>query len=82
MLARLHLSGAERARGGNAWGRQKKKAHAGEVLRLSRELMAYVAWWRWHLGEKAGQVGERITAPSISFAKQVPSRSWFSDAST
>jgi len=44
--------------------------------------MAEVGWWRWYLGEGAGEVGSRITAASFSFAKQVPSRSWFSDAST
>ncbi|CAB1100196.1 unnamed protein product [Ectocarpus sp. CCAP 1310/34] len=44
--------------------------------------MAEVGWWRWYLGGGAGEVGRKITAASFSFAKQVPSRSWFSDAST
>lgn len=61
-LAGLHLGGAKRARGGDTWGRQMKKAHAGEVLRLSRDFMEDVPWWRWYLGEGAGQIGERITA--------------------
>ncbi|CAB1120742.1 unnamed protein product [Ectocarpus sp. CCAP 1310/34] len=32
--------------------------------------------------EGAGEVGSKTTAASFSFAKQVPWRSWFSDAST
>lgn len=78
-LPGLHLNGEERVGGGGTWGRQGKKVHAGKVLRVSKELKAAVAWWRWHLGEGEGQVGERITAPSFSFAKQVTSRRWFSD---
>ena len=81
-LAGLHLNGMERAGGGDAWGRHRRKAHARKVVQLTWEFMAEVGWWRWYLGEGAGEVGSRITAASFSFAKQVPSRSWFSDAST
>jgi len=50
-LTGLHLNGAERAGGGDTWGRQRKKAHSRKVLRLSKEFMADVGWWRWYLGE-------------------------------
>ena len=40
-----------------------------------------MGWWRWFLETGGGNGGERITAPSFSFVKQRPSRTWFSDAS-
>ena len=44
--------------------------------------MADVGWWRWVLWSwGGGDGGERITAPSLCFVKQLPSRTWFSDAS-
>ena len=33
------------------------------------------------MGRGGGYGGEKITAPSFSFVKQLPSRTWFSDAS-
>ena len=81
-LAGLHLNGVERAGGGDAWGRQRKKAQASKRLALSREFMADVGWWRWYLGEEGNEVGGEITSPSFGFAKQTASRTVFSDAST
>ena len=79
-LSNLHLSGAERAGGGEAWGKYRKRAEARRVLRLSREFMADMGWWRFFfLG--GGYGGERITAPFFSLIKQRPSRTWFSDES-
>jgi len=43
--------------------------------------MADVGGWRWFLETGGGYGGESITAPSFSFVKQRPSRTWFSDAS-
>ena len=73
-LTNLHLSGADRARGGGAWGRYRKQAEARRIVRLSREFMADVGWWRWVLGRGGGYGGENMTAPSFSFVKQLPSR--------
>ena len=85
LLSYLHLNEAERAGGGGrAWGRYPKQAEARmiiRIIRLSHEFMADVEWWRWFLVSGGGYGGERITAPSFSFIKQLPSRTWFSDAS-
>ena len=56
-LSNLHLSGAERAGGGEAWGKYRKRAQARRVLRLSREFMAAGGWWRWFLGGGGGTGG-------------------------
>ena len=67
--------------GGGGGGRLKNQEEARRGLRLSREFMADVGWWRWFLETAGGYGGESITAPSFSFVKQRPSRTLFSDAS-
>ena len=59
-LSSLHLSGAERAGGGQAWGKHRKRAEVRRVLRLSREFMADVGWWRLVSGRggEGGRGGE------------------------
>jgi len=42
-LAGLHLNGMERAGGGDAWGRHRRKAHARKVVQLT--------WQRWGGGD-------------------------------
>lgn len=59
--------GAKRAGGAGTWGRQKKNAHPGNVLRQSKAFMADVAWWKWCLGEGIGQAEESLNAPSLQF---------------
>ena len=80
-LNKLHLSGDERAGGGGAWGRHRKRAEANRVLRLTEEFMADVGWWRWYVKQGNIKEGERIAAPFYRFVKQAPERKWFSDAS-
>ena len=63
------------------WGRGSKKAEERRVLRLTRELMENVEWWRWCLkGSMAGE-GDRLATPFFRFVKQTHKRTWFSDAS-
>ena len=81
-LAGLHLNGVERAGGGDAWGRERKRAQAKRVLTLDEEFMADVGWWRWYMEREEKEVGGEIAAPSFSFAQQIASRTVFSDAST
>ena len=58
-LSNLHLSGAKRAGGREAWGKYREQAEARRVLRLSRKFMADVGWWRWFLGRGGGGTGRR-----------------------
>ena len=74
-LAGLHLNGVERAGGGDAWGRERKKAQPKRVLRLDdEEFMADLGWWRWYMEREEKEVGGEIPAPSFSFAEQIASR--------
>lgn len=54
-LVGRHPSRTERAEGGGICGKRRKTAHAGNVPRLWKYFIANVAWWRWHVGERAGR---------------------------
>ena len=76
----LRLNGAERAGGVGAWGRYRKQAEARQMYacRLNHGRLRVMVMG---FGEMGGGRGEKITAPSFSFVKQLSSRTWFSDAS-
>lgn len=80
-LTNLHLNGSERAGGGEAWGRFRKKKEKNRKLKLTSEFSAEVGWWRWYLGRQDSKKGERITSPAFNVVKQIPTRRWFCDAS-
>ena len=66
-LSNLNLSGTERAGEEGAWGRYRKRTEARRVLRLPREFMADVGWWRWFWGKGGGYGGERTNSTVFSF---------------
>ena len=51
------------------------------MLRLTKEFMADVEWWRWYLKEGMAGEGEGLAAPFFRFVKQTHKRTWFSDTS-
>ena len=51
------------------------------MLRLTKEFMEDVEWWRWCLKEGMAGEGEKLAAAFFRFVKQTHRRTWFSDAS-